>query len=108
MNPDPSMSVSVGMAGRARGAPARARSAQDASDLLRGDEELVAVLDPAAVDARALEPGAVGRAEILDEPALGLLDDRGVLARDLRAVHDQVAVLPPAAEAAVLRDLVDL
>src|SRR5690349_11796866 len=101
MNPEPSMRVSVGMDGRddspARAGPQREsrrrrRSVQRAPELLGAEEELVAVHDAAALHALAAVPGPVGRAEVLDPPPLRVADEGGVLAGDLGAVDDEVAV----------------
>src|SRR6478735_5562791 len=62
------------------------------AQLVLADLELVAVLQPARLDALAVEKGAVQAPLVLDEERTVLLDEHGVLARDGDIVEEDVAV----------------
>src|SRR5947199_3181065 len=71
--------ISCSMAARRPPSAAR-RSLEPAAQLLGADVVFVAVLDLPAADAALVEPGAVRRAQVLDEVVAAFADDGGVLA----------------------------
>src|SRR5262249_8857760 len=58
-----------------------------------------------AANARLVEPGPIGRFEILYEIRLAFAHDQRVLAGDLARVDDQIAVLAPSDDKAILDHL---
>src|SRR5438477_13020255 len=84
------------------------RSAERAADLLAADEILVAFLDLPSRDAPLVEPGAVRRAQVLDEPGAALAGDGRVLAAHLAGIDDQIAVLAAADQEPILDHPVQL
>ena len=61
-------------------------------NILFADEVLVPVLDFSATDPLLVEPGSIGRPEILNEVVIALSDDGSVLARDFAGVDDEIAM----------------